>query len=166
MVLYKIGKDEGFNPLFPVLLNLNVQRYVFIVSRQDSFTAAMTVFFSAILLAIAVACLVMPMAAEGNLSSAVPLSLAMVLWPLLRGRFFPREWQSIEAGDPKQVGIGKGVFLAEWVVVCSTVMMFFMLAARDTGFGFMYILAMVFVALIFVPLIDVSLYLLRTNRMR
>ena len=166
MVLYKAGKKQGLNPLFPFLLNLNIKRYVFVVGRRDSFSAGMTVVFSVILLAITVFCFVMPTAAEGNLSPSVPLSLAMVLWLLLRERFFPREWQSIEAGHPKQVGINKGVFLAEWVVVCSTVMMFFMLAARDTGFGFMYILAMLFVALIFVPLMDVSLYLLRTNRMR
>jgi len=166
MVLYKIGKDEGFNPLFPVLWNLNIKRYVFIVVKRDSFTAALTVVFSMILLATALAYLAMPAAAEGNLSPAAPLSLVMVLWLFLRGKFFPRKWQSLEAGDTKQVGIGKRIFLAEWIVVCFTVMTFFMLAARDTGFEFMYVLGMVPVLFIFMPVIDISLYKLRTNRMR
>ena len=166
MVLYKIGKDEGFNPLFPVLWNLNIKRYVFIVGQRDSVTAAMTIVFSIILLAIASAYLVMPAAAEGDLSPVVPLSLVMVLWLFLRGKFFPRKWQSLEVGDTKQVGIGKRIFLAEWIVVCFTVMTFFMLAARDTGFEFMYVSGMVPVLFIFMPVIDISLYKLRTNRMR
>ena len=166
MVLYKIGQDEGFNPLFPVLLHLNVKRYVFIVSRRNSFSAALTVVFSAISLAIAVACLIMPTVTMGNLSPVVPLSLVMVLWLFLIGRFFPRKWKLLETGEPKQVGIGKSVFLTEWVFVCFTAMTFFMLAARDTGYDFMYVLGMVFVLFIFIPVIDISLYKLRTNRMR
>ncbi len=166
MVLYKIGKEKGFNPLFPALLNLGTKRYVFIAGQRDSITAAMTIVFSMILLASAVAYLVMPAAAEGDLSPVVPLSLVMVLWLFLKGKFFPRKWQSLEAGDTKQVGIGKCIFLAEWIVVCFTVMMFFMLAARDTGFEFMYLLGMVPVMFIFMPVIDISLYKLRTNRMR
>lgn len=166
MVLYKIGQDEGFNPLFPVLLYLNVKRYVFIVSRRNGFSAALTVVFSAILLAIAVACLVMPRVTMGHLSPVVPLSLVMVLWFFLISRFFPRKWQSLETGEPKQVGIGKSVLLTEWVIVCFTVMTFFMLAARDTGYDFMYVLGMVFALFLFIPIIDISLYKLRTNRMR
>lgn len=166
MVLYKIGQDEGFNPLFPVLLHLNVKRYVFIVSRRNSFSAALTVVFSAILLAIAVACLVMPRVTMGHLSPVVPLSLVMVLWFFLISRFFPRKWQSLETGEPKQVGIGKSVLLTEWDIVCFTVMTFFMLAARDTGYDFMYVLGMVFALFLFIPIIDISLYKLRTNRMR